>query len=390
MTSDLAIMNNERKLQFQVGLVVLIALSIGTGLVIRFGDLQKDLQKRYVINVHLETAGGLYHGAPVLMSGLPIGHVARIRFNEDTGVVAELGIRPDIKIRDDSRPIVTRSLLGEAALEFLPGRSGEYLAEGSELSGQGASDPLAAVQRLEGRAVQLLDSMAATTNEWQKVGANVNSLMTTNRGNVDNVIERAAESLHELTVTLQNANKMIASANRVLGDPTTQQSLQETINGMPALVEDTRRTIIGSRMAIENVNRNLVNLAQVTEPVGQRGEAMVAKLDSSLGNLDQLLSELNRFTQMVNKPNGTIQKFAADPSLYDNLNRSSQSLAIILRNVEPLLKDFKEFSDKVARNPEILGAGGVVRPSSGLRDSDLIQPASKSTPRGTTTRSQNN
>jgi hypothetical protein len=42
-------MNNERRLQFQVGLVVLIALSIGSALVIRFGDLQKDMQKRYIV-----------------------------------------------------------------------------------------------------------------------------------------------------------------------------------------------------------------------------------------------------------------------------------------------------------------------------------------------------
>lgn len=167
-------MNNERRLQFQVGLVVLIAMSIGTALVIRFGDLQKDLQQRYIVSVQLETAGGLYHGAPVLMSGLPIGHVAKIRFGEQIGVVADLGIRPEIQIKADSRPIVTRSLLGEAAIEFLPGRSAEVLVDGSEITGQGASDPLAAIQRLEGRAVQVLDSLAATTNEWQKVGANVN------------------------------------------------------------------------------------------------------------------------------------------------------------------------------------------------------------------------
>ncbi|MDP1799215.1 MAG: MlaD family protein [Planctomycetaceae bacterium] len=383
-------MNNERRLQFQVGLVVLIAMSIGTALVIRFGDLQKDLQQRYIVSVQLETAGGLYHGAPVLMSGLPIGHVAKIRFGEQIGVVADLGIRPEIQIKADSRPIVTRSLLGEAAIEFLPVRSAEVLVDGSEITGQGASDPLAAIQRLEGRAVQVLDSLAATTNEWQKVGANVNSLMTTNRGQVDHVIAGAAESLHELTQTLQTANKMIASANLVLGNPTTQQSLQETINGLPALVEDTRRTIAGSRMAIEGVHRNMVNLSQVTEPIGQRGEAMVAKLDSSLSSLEQLLGELNRFTQMVNKPNGTLQKFAADPALYDNLNRSSQSLAIILRNAEPLLKDFKEFSDKIARNPEVLGAGGVVRPSSGLRDSELLQPGTaKPSASRPTVRSQN-
>lgn len=383
-------MNNERRLQFQVGLVVLIALAIGTALVIRFGDLQKDLQQRYIVSVHLETAGGLYQGAPALMSGLPIGFVSQIRFGDDGGVIADLGIRPNIKIKADSLPMVTRSLLGEAAIEFLPGRSEELLVDGSEIAGQGASDPLAAIQRLESRAVTLLDSLAVTTNEWQKVGANVNNLMTTNRGNVDQVIEEAAESLHALTQTLQNANRMIASANQVLGNPTTQQSLSETINGLPMLVEDTRRTIVGSRMAIEGVHRNMVNLAQITEPIGQRGEAMVGKLDSSLSNLEQLLSELNRFTQIVNKPNGTLQKFAADPTLYDNLNRSSQSLATILRNVEPLLKDFKEFSDKVARNPEVLGAGGVVRPSSGLRDYELLQPGSgKTSSRTPAVRSQN-
>ncbi len=182
-------MNNERRLQFQVGLVVLIALAIGTALVIRFGDLQKDLQQRYTVSVYLETAGGLYHGAPVLMSGLPIGYVSQIRFGDEAGVIADLGIRPNIKIKADSRPMVTRSLLGEAAIEFLPGRSEELLVDGAEIAGQGASDPLAAIQRLEGRAVQLLDSLAVTTNEWQKVGANVNALMTTDRGNVDLVIE---------------------------------------------------------------------------------------------------------------------------------------------------------------------------------------------------------
>jgi phospholipid/cholesterol/gamma-HCH transport system substrate-binding protein len=291
-------MNNERRLQFQVGLVVLIALSIGSALVIRFGDLQKDMQKRYIVSVHLETAGGLYHGAPALMNGLPIGHVKRIRFGDDIGVVAELAVRPEIQIRSDSRPMVTRSLLGEAAIEFLPGRSAEFLVDGSEIAGQGASDPLAAIQRLEGRAVQVLDSLAATTNEWQKVGANVNSLMTTNRGHVDVVIEEAAESLHQLSQTLKTANTMIASANQVLGDPGTQQSLKETINGLPVLLEDTRRTIAGSRMAIEGVHRNMVNLSQITEPVGQRGEAMVAKLDSSLTHLDQLLGELNHFTPL--------------------------------------------------------------------------------------------
>ena len=51
----------------------------------------------------------------------------------------------------------------------------------------------------------------------------------------------------------------------------------------------------------------------------------------------------------------------------------------------------------VARNPELLGVGGAMRPSSGLRDSDLLnqqqpatQPASRTATQGRSTfRSQN-
>jgi phospholipid/cholesterol/gamma-HCH transport system substrate-binding protein len=100
---------------------------------------------------------------------------------------------------------------------------------------------------------------------------------------------------------------------------------------------------------------------------------MVVKLDSSLTSLDQLMTELSRFARMVNSKDGSIQKFATDPSLYDNLDRSSQSLSVLLRNVEPVLRDLREFSDKVARNPELLGVGGAVRPSSGLKDQELFK-----------------
>lgn len=366
-------MNNERRLQFQVGLMVLFALSIGTALIIRFGDLQKEFEQRYSIFVHLTTAGGLYHGAPVLMSGLPIGHVSRIDFHDVSGVVVEIAVKPQIQIRTDGRPMVSRSLLGEAAIEFLPGRADTYLEPNAHIRGEGSADPLAALQRLEGRAAEVLDTLTATSREWQMVGKTVNSLMDTNRGNIDQVVERAAESLHQFTMTLNSANQMISSANKVLGDPQAQAALKETLVGMPALIDDTRRTIIGTRVTIEAMHKNLVNLNQVTEPVGQRGGAMVAKLESSLTNLDQLLGELNRFVQLVNQPNGTMHKFATDPSLYENMDRSAASLAALMKNIEPVLKDVREFSDKVARNPEVLGIGGALKPSPGLRDAELLQ-----------------
>lgn len=365
---------DERKYQFRVGVLVIVAMVVGAYLVIYFGEMQRSWRKHYEISIRFDSAAGVYQSAPVLLNGVVVGSVKQVVLDGSRGgVVVSVAIREDVKLRTDSLPMIARSLLGETAIEFTRGSSKHLLEPGSEIQGQGTPDPMVAVQRLEARASEALQVLAETSQEWKEVASNVNSLMETNRGNFDVVVEQAAEALHQLTLTLQSTQKMVAAANKIVGDPHTQNALKDTLTAMPDLVQETHETILVTRKTIDNINRNLVNLAQVTEPIGKRGELMVTKLDSSLGNLDQLLAELNHFAKLVNSQDGTLQKFAADPSLYDNLDRSSQSMAVLLKNLEPMIKDLREFSDKIARNPEILGVGGALRPSNGLKDQDLIQ-----------------
>lgn len=375
-------MATERQLQFRVGLLVIVAMGIGGWLVYEFGDLKQFAQKRYTVAIHFESAAGLYPTAPVTFSGLTVGSVRQIQLDaKKGGVLATVTIREGVLVPVDSRAVIVRSILGETAVDITAGKAAEAVRPNGRMEGDLAVDPLEMVQRMEGHAIQVLDTLSATSQEWQQVAKNLNNLMDTNRGNLDQVVERAADSLHEFTVTMAHVNELLKSANKVVGDPEAQQALHETLVAMPRLINETHRTIAetrnavtSSRQVLDAVNKNLVNLTQVTEPVGKRGEQMVAKLDSSLTSLDQLMSELNRFARLVNSKEGSLQKFASDPSLYDNLDRSSQSLAVLLRNVEPVLRDLREFSDKVARNPEILGVGGAVRPSAGLKDSELLNP----------------
>lgn len=367
-------MANERQMQFRVGLLVMLALSLGIAMAIRFGDLQKKFEDRYALTLELSSASGLYPNAPVLLNGLSIGNVREIVLDPQyRGVLVTLDIREEIRLPNDSRAIVTRALLGDVAVEILAGVCPEPFQEGDRLAGEPGADVVAMVQRLEGRAMQTLEAFSSTSQEWEKVAKNVNMLMETKRGDLDLVIERAAESLHQFTITMQSANVMIAEANRVLADPATQEALKATLQGMPQLVNETRDTIAATRSSISLINRNLANLTQVTEPVGKRGELMVAKLDSSLGHLDGLLGELHRFSRVVNSEDGSLQRLASDPALYENMARSSESLAVLLRNLEPVLRDVKEFSDKIARHPEILGVGGAVKPSNGLKDSEVLE-----------------
>jgi phospholipid/cholesterol/gamma-HCH transport system substrate-binding protein len=284
--------------------------------------------------------------------------------------------------------VVSRSLLGETAVEFIRGTDEEFLKPGSRIKGVSAADPLVMIQRLESRTLETLNAFGDTSQEWREVAKNLNNLMDTKQGNLDQVVERAAESLHQFTVTMKNANQMIAAANKLVSDPESQTAMMETLTTLPKLVnatrstiEETRGAVASTRQVLDGMNRNLVNLSQVTEPLGKRGDQIVQKLDSSLAKFDQFMTELNQFAKTVNHREGSLQKFVTDPTLHDQLVRSSESANILMRNLEPVLRDLREFSDKVARNPEVLGLGGAVRPSTGLKDAELRPTRSSSAPK---------
>ena len=382
-------MATERQLQFRVGLLVIVAVSVCVGLVIRFGDMSYVWNKRYSLTIELENGAGLYPTASVLLSGLAVGAVKQIELNPRGGVNVIVEVQEHIRLPVDSRAVVCRSLLGETAVEFIRGNDEDFLKPGDRIQGVAAADPLVMIQRLETRTLQTLNAFGETSQAWRDVAKNLNNLMDTKRGSLDQVVERAAESLHQFTMTMKNANQMIATANKLVSDPASQAALLETLTALPKLVsatrttiEETRETVTSTRQMIEGINRNLVNLSQVTEPLGKRGDQMVLKLDSSLAKFDQFLTELNHFAKVVNQKEGSLQKFVSDPTLHDQLVRSSESANILMRNLEPVLRDLREFSDKVARNPEVLGLGGAVRPSTGLKDAELrTSPRSSNPPK---------
>jgi phospholipid/cholesterol/gamma-HCH transport system substrate-binding protein len=369
-------------------MMVLVALAIGTGLLVRAGKLDRYWSENFSVAIQFDSAGGIYPSAPVLMYGLTVGNVRDVRLDPNRrGVIVIVELDAKHKLPADSTAQVAVSLLGEGHLEVVPGTSAEFVKNGDVLKGQAAGDPLALVARLEAKTSATMDSFAATSKEWGALAHNVNNLLETKRGNIDQVIERAADSLDQLSLAMKSATELIQQANRIVGDPKTQAALQQTAQSLPRLVSDTRETIVVARTTLESMQRNLQNLESVTDPLAKKGTDMIARVDTSLANLDRLLADASRFVRVLNTQDGTLQKLASDPQLYDNLNRSSQLLNVLLRGIEPIVQDMREFSDKVARRPEILGVGGAIQPSNGLRDTELIEqsggngtkPAQKST-----------
>jgi phospholipid/cholesterol/gamma-HCH transport system substrate-binding protein len=270
-------------------------------------------------------------------------------------------------LRKDSQARLMSSLLGDPSIEFSPGKSRELLKPGTQLTGEVPANAVEIVRQFESKMTVTMESFAATSREWSLVGRNLNSLMSTHRGNLDLVVERAAESLHQFTQTMQNANQLF-------GDPENQRNIRETLASLAAMSHETRTTIASARTAVESAQHNLDNLKGVTSALARHSESIAGKLDHSAGNLELLLAELNQFARHLSDEEGSLKLLATDPSLYRNLNRSASSLDILLRNLQPITEDLRILSDKLARHPELLGVRGALQGSTGLKTTDEAAP----------------
>jgi phospholipid/cholesterol/gamma-HCH transport system substrate-binding protein len=195
------------------------------------------------------------------------------------------------------------------------------------------------------------------------VGKNINALADTQRGNIDQVIEEAAESLHQFTVTMRSLNKTVA-------DPDAQENLRTTLAALPKMVEDARQTIQAVRTAVVKADAALGNLSEVTEPLAKRSHSIATRLDHSIASLETVMTEMAVFSRTINAENGSLSLFVKDPQLYRNSVQATSEMALMMKNLGPLMEDLRIFSDKIARHPELLGVSGVIEPSSGIKNAD--------------------
>lgn len=371
---------SDNKVQFRVGLFVIFSMVIIGVMVFQFGDIKKYFEPKYQISIHFNQAPGVYAGTPVTQNGVAIGKVKQVLFDDqEGGVNVVIEVKKNIRLRSDAQPILTQSLLGDSKIDFQPGIADGVMEEGIRLDGQNSMDPMKIVQEMEQHLVRTLSSFDQTSQEWKKLGHNINRLVETNEGNLNHVVEQSVVSLKQFTETLRIVNDTLVNANVIVGDPNNQKYLRDTLASMPRLVQETHTTIKAVKLAIQKAESSLANIEHVTQPLAKHSVSIVTKLDNSLTSLESLSSELNGFVQLATREGGTIQKLVAEPELYHNMNQSAESMTVLLKNLTPILNDIRIFSDKIARHPELIGVGGALKGSSGIKEASHEQEIRKIT-----------
>lgn len=418
---------NEQAIRFRFGIFVLAALILLAVLTILFGGFPNYFKRTESYSIVFKNAQGVAPGTPVRRSGVRIGEVRSVKLDNETGeVTVEIRIDDKFFLRKGDRPILTQSLLGgEASVAFVPPddpmqADPRPVEPGAVLQGVNPIDPGTLVQKAADLTVPLQEALLEirktfqainklgpvaentlkdfgevgkmarnlgpelqkTTDEirllakstrdvipelkktndeiqltaryWGKVGERADVLLRTNEDKIVKSIDRMEEALKRI--------------NNLLGDE-NQKYVRDALKDTSELIRESRVTVKQVNVSLKRADEAIADLQKALKPLGDRGPSILKNVDESAESLNRTMKDVRELMQHFARSEGTVQKLLGDPSIYNNLNDSALMATKILPRLDRILRDVEIFADKLARHPELIGIGGALRPSTGLKES---------------------
>jgi len=126
---------NKRKIEFYVGLFVIIGLLCAGYLVAVLGEINFIKDKRYPVYGFFTSVAGLKTGARVEMAGVEIGIVSNVSIDKERLLAkVEFSIDKNIELSEDIiASVKTSGIIGQKYIDIAPGGSDILLGPGEEI-----------------------------------------------------------------------------------------------------------------------------------------------------------------------------------------------------------------------------------------------------------------
>jgi phospholipid/cholesterol/gamma-HCH transport system substrate-binding protein len=259
----------------------------------------RDLLTSYLtLYVEYETVEGLTSSAPVTLNGLVIGKINNITIEENTGkLLVELQIKSDFPISKSSVAIIYEpGFIGGKQIAIEPNFKDKSISvDGQRLKGE---------TRL-GLTESVGDKLVPIQEKLEKIMVNADVLIT----GVNNVLDKKAQedfrkSLSELSSTMEQFHKASLSINTILDQNKSQ------IKGV-----------------VTNFNKISDDFSKISDSLNK------ADLGKTVKNLNETLAKVDGIMKGLKSGNGTMGKLLNDDALYNNLNKTSKELELLLQDV---------------------------------------------------------
>jgi phospholipid/cholesterol/gamma-HCH transport system substrate-binding protein len=211
------------------------------------------------------------------------------------------------------------------------------------------------------------DQIQTAARNWARLGERLDGLVQTNQ---DKLV-KALDSFTDTVVRVggifsdENQGNIAATLKNVRAGSEHLDSIGKNTD---ALVQESRTTIGRMRDLFGRADEVLTNLQQASRPWAERSGSVMKNLDEGSSRFSALMTDLSAAFRCFSRTDGTLGRLLNDPALYNNLDAAACMIVRILPAMERAVHDLEIVADKIARHPESLGLGGIISPSSGLKD----------------------
>ncbi len=256
-----------------------------------------------------ENVDGLNVSNPVFLNGVNVGRVQKMTLLTDEGnkILTEIEVVKEVKVGDSTIASLANSdFLGSKAIMLYLGNNSKLYEGGERLI---AFKESSIADMLSSKSVPVIDKVDTTL-------ARVNRLLDSEaKGNVQDI--------------LVNVKETTAAVNDIL--QMNQRNIELITANLVQLTNSLKQTE-------RNINKLAGNMAEITDTLKQ------VEITQLVQNANLAVSELQTTVAKLNSDEGSLGKLMNDEALYRNMSRSTESLNLLLRDIQTNPKRYVNFS----------------------------------------------
>lgn len=249
--------------------------------------------------VQYDNVEGLAVGAPITISGKTIGKVSEIKLN-----IADGKLDVTLQIDEEDFPISKSSIAQIYEPGFIGGKQIAIIPNYKDTSITVAGDKLQADIKL-GMMSMVGDKLTPTQAKLNVLLTDTDVLMK----NINTVLDEKTKQ--DLKQSLENLNKTLAEFNKA------------TIK-VNAMLAANEQNIAGTMANANKASGNFVKLSDSLAKIN---------IGQSVKKLDQTLASVNKIMFDLQSGKGSIGKLMKDETLYNNFNKTSKELELLLQDL---------------------------------------------------------
>lgn len=285
---------------------------------------------------YTDDASGLTDGTKVRIEGIPIGYLdhQHLTGSRDRSRTVEFDLKVKSsyleKIPVDSKVrVVSDNLLGDKAINILPGTASQHVVSGAELASDLAVDPN-----------KMMAQMGNTLQQFQQVVDRANSLLAAvdaGQGSVGKLQNDWNSKYSKLPVEMQklmadyrnahgSANKIFVDNGELLGEiQTTQKRFDDILGAFQAGQ--------GTAGKLPNIQKDLDQTMREIDALQKAMQARTTTVNELQQRMNALMQRFSGILDRANAGQGSYGQFLVNPQLSEALAGSGREFQTLMKEM---------------------------------------------------------